>query len=159
MVGNVSWILGPKPEDMSDTWKSRISQMFKQETGESYSDSTFRMLQIPKWAGNRLLIDHQKYPSPESLVGVLWSKQIFEDKVRIVALVIEEQYQGQGLGTKMIDELFSISRELEKNTIQLEVRVSNIRAQKFYQRFGLKIQQTIATVSYTHLTLPTILRV
>ncbi|DAC26511.1 MAG TPA: GNAT family N-acetyltransferase, partial [Candidatus Poseidoniales archaeon] len=73
-----------------------------------------------------------------------WSKQIFEDKVRIVALVIEEQYQGQGLGTKMIDELFSISRELGKNTIQLEVRVSNIRAQNFYQRFGLKIQQTIA---------------
>ena len=144
MVGNVSWVLGPKPEDMPDTWKSRISQMFKQETGESYSDSTFRMLQIPDWAGNRLLIDHQKYPDPESLVGVLWSKQIFEDKVRIVALVIEEQYQGQGLGTKMIDELFSISRELEKNTIQLEVRVSNIRAQKFYQRFGLKIQQTIA---------------
>jgi ribosomal-protein-alanine N-acetyltransferase len=102
------------------------------------------MLQVPEWAGNRLLIDHQKYPNPESLVGVLWSKQIFEDKVRIVALVIEEQYQGQGLGTKMIYELFSIARELEKNTIQLEVRVSNVRAQKFYQRFGLNIHQTIA---------------
>lgn len=144
MVSNVSWILGPKPEDMPETWKSRISQMFKQETGESYTDSTFRMLQIPEWAGNRLLIDHQKYPSPESLVGVLWSKQIFDDRVRIVALVIEEQYQGQGLGTKIIEELFSISREVERNTIQLEVRVSNVRAQNFYQRFGLNIHQTIA---------------
>tara|TARA_B100000767_G_scaffold206461_1_gene193398 strand:- start:6044 stop:6520 length:477 start_codon:yes stop_codon:yes gene_type:complete len=142
-MSNISWILGPKPEDMPETWKLRISQLFKQETGESYTDSTFRMLQIPEWNGNRLLINHQDYPHPKSLIGVLWSKQIFDDRVRIVALVIEEQYQGQGLGTKVIKELFTTSREIERNTIQLEVRVSNLRAQKFYQQFGLNIQQTI----------------
>jgi ribosomal protein S18 acetylase RimI-like enzyme len=43
----------------------------------------------------------------------------------------------------VIKELFTTSREIERNTIQLEVRVSNLRAQKFYQRFGLNIQQTI----------------
>lgn len=142
-MSNISWILGPKPEDMPETWKLRISQLFKQETGESYTDSTFRMLQIPEWAGNRLLINHQDYPHPKSLIGVLWSKQIFDDRVRIVALVVENQYQGQGLGSAAIKELLATSREIGRNIIQLEVRVSNQRAQKFYQRFGLNVKQTI----------------
>ena len=144
LVSQFSWILGPKPEDMPETWKLRISQLFKQETDESYTDSTFNMLKIPQWEGNGLLIDHQKYPSPDSLIGVLWAKQILQDRVRIVALVIDNQHQGEGLGSRVIEDLFSISRAIERNTIQLEVRVSNMRAQRFYQRFGLNIHQTIA---------------
>ncbi|MCH1481902.1 MAG: GNAT family N-acetyltransferase, partial [Candidatus Poseidoniaceae archaeon] len=65
-------------------------------------------------------------------------------RVRIVALVIDNQHQGEGLGSRVVEDLFSISRAIERNTIQLEVRVSNIRAQRFYQRFGLNIHQTIA---------------
>ena len=59
---------------MPKNWQSKITELFKSETGESYTENTFRMLSIPEWYGNKILIDTSLYPLPESLMGVMWSK-------------------------------------------------------------------------------------
>ena len=89
----LKWILGPKPENMPSNWQSKITELFKQETGETYTETTFRMLGIPEWYGNKLLIDASLYPSPDSLMGVMWSKPLFENRIRVVALVINKKVQ------------------------------------------------------------------
>ena len=140
---NLKWILGPKPENMPSNWQSKITELFKQETGEKYTETTFRMLGIPEWYGNKLLIDASLYPSPNSLMGVMWSKPLLENRIRIVALVIKKKVQNNNHGSEIISEIIDISKNQGKSHIQLEVRKSNHRAQKFYSRHGLIIEKTI----------------
>ena len=141
---NLKWILGPKPEDMPFNWQSKITELFKLETGETYTQTTFRMLGIPEWYGNKILIDSSLYPSAESLMGVMWCKPLLDDRIRIVALVLDNAVQNNSHGSDIINEVITLSKNRGKKHIQLEVREPNVRAQNFYSRHGLEIEQTIA---------------
>ena len=143
-MANLKWILGPKPEDMPFNWQSKITELFKLETGETYTQTTFRMLGIPEWYGNKILIDSSLYPLAESLMGVMWCKPLLDDRIRIVALVLDNAVQNNSHGSDIINEVITLSRNQGKKHIQLEVRKSNVRAQNFYSRHGLEIEQTIA---------------
>ena len=129
---------------MPKNWQSKITELFKSETGESYTENTFRMLSIPEWYGNKILIDTSLYPLPESLMGVMWSKPLLENRIRIVALVIHTKVQNNSHGTVILDDVIGHSKSEGKTMIQLEVRKSNIKAQKFYSRHGLKIEKTLS---------------
>jgi ribosomal protein S18 acetylase RimI-like enzyme len=129
---------------MPKKWQSKITELFKSETGESYTENTFRMLSIPEWYGNKILIDTSLYPLPESLMGVMWSKPLLENRIRIVALVIDKKVQNNSHGTMILDDVIGHSKSEGKTMIQLEVRKSNIKAQKFYSRHGLKIEKTLS---------------
>ena len=129
---------------MPKNWQSKITELFKSETGENYSENTFRMLSIPEWYGNKILIDTILYPQPESLMGVMWSKPLLENRIRIVALVIDKKVQNNSHGAMILDEIIEHSKSEGKTMIQLEVRKSNIKAQKFYSRHGLKIEKTLS---------------
>jgi len=129
---------------MPKNWQSKITELFKSETGESYTENTFRMLSIPEWYGNKILIDTSLYPLPESLMGVMWSKPLLENRIRIVALVIDKKVQNNSHGTMILDDVIGHSKSEGKTMIQLEVRKSNIKAQKFYSRHGLKIEKTLS---------------
>ena len=76
-------------------------------------------------------------------MGVMWSKPLFENRIRVVALVINKKVQNNNHGTEIITEIIEISKNQGKSHIQLEVRKSNHRAQKFYSRHGLNIENTI----------------
>ena len=128
---------------MPVNWQAKVTELFKVETGEVYTDTTFRMLGIPEWHGNKLLIDTKLYPLPDSLMGVLWSKPIFDNRIRIVSLVLDVEAQNQNYGTEVLTELKSNAKSDGKHMIQLKVRKSNIKAQNFYSRHGLKIDKTI----------------
>lgn len=128
---------------MPVNWQAKVTELFKVETGEVYTDTTFRMLGIPEWHGNKLLIDTKLYPQPDSLMGVLWSKPIFDNRIRIVSLVLDVEAQNQNYGTEVLTELKSNAKSDGKHMIQLEVRKSNVKAQNFYSRHGLKIDKTI----------------
>ncbi|DAC55040.1 MAG TPA: GNAT family N-acetyltransferase [Candidatus Poseidoniaceae archaeon] len=128
---------------MPKSWQSKITELFISETGESYTENTFRMLSIPEWFGNKILIDTSLYPLPESLMGVMWSKPLLENRIRIVALVIDKKVQNNSHGTMILDDIIGHSKSEGKIMIQLEVRKSNIKAQKFYSRHGLKIEKTL----------------
>ena len=136
--------LGPKPEEMPKNWQLKITELFKSETGENYSENTFRMLNIPEWYGNKILIDTSLYPLPESLMGIIWSKPLMENRIRIVSLVIDKKAQNNSHGTMILDDIIGHSKSEGKTIIQLEVRKSNIKAQKFYSRHGLKIEKTLS---------------
>ena len=77
------------------------------------------------------------YEKEEKLIGYL-SARIFEDHAEILNIVVEKEFQKQGIGTKLLQTLIN---EVEKRTIKsviLEVRASNHNAQNLYQTLGVE---------------------
>ena len=56
----------------------------------------------------------------------------------IAQIAVHPDIQRQKLGTELINEVFKECKIKRVNTITLEVRVSNIKAQKFYLKHGFE---------------------
>ena len=138
-MGNIQWMYGDEPKNLSDNLKERIRSIFFNETGEEYTLDSISNLPIPKWGGNMLLIDQEEYPAPESILGVLWALPHEESGVRIAAFVLDANHQSCGWGSKAWEHLIEISLSEGKTTIQLEVKAENTRAQEFYKSRGLAV--------------------
>jgi hypothetical protein len=121
---DIQWVYGIKPELMTLQWRQRIIDLFLSETQEIYQESSLINLSIPEWDGNFMLIDRDLYPEVESLKGILWCKPFMEDSLRVVAFVLDKQFQGL-------------------NYVQLEVKCSNTDAQNFYRKRGMEIIRRI----------------
>ncbi|XOB63131.1 GNAT family N-acetyltransferase [Campylobacterota bacterium DY0563] len=68
------------------------------------------------------------------LVGyILWLKR--KRFFRLYSLAVLEEFRKLGLATKLLD--FSLEK-LKKKDLQLEVRVSNEKAIKLYEKYGFK---------------------
>jgi len=77
------------------------------------------------------------------LVGncnVTWSKGIKTRHRAMVAIALLKDYWGQGIGTRMFDELIRIAEENE-NIIQMELDYieGNSRARALYEKMGFRI--------------------
>lgn len=60
------------------------------------------------------------------------------DNVEIINLYVDEEYQGMGFGSLMMDFIINVCKSSQVNNLSLEVRKSNIKAQKLYEKYGLK---------------------
>lgn len=80
------------------------------------------------------------HSEPAGLANCLTSFSTFQARVRINIhdLVVHEQYQGLGLGRKLLDAVVEESRRRDACQVTLEVRHDNDRARGLYQRFGFK---------------------
>lgn len=105
-----------------------------------------------------LAIEQQVYPRP-------WSERLFEDELdrsgrlylvarvestvvgycgllmiaddgHVATVAVDPAWQGRGVATRMLAELVAGALEMGANQLTLEVRVSNIVAQRVYRRFG-----------------------
>jgi ribosomal-protein-alanine N-acetyltransferase len=54
----------------------------------------------------------------------------------ITNIAVHPQYRGQGIGTKLLDALSNEARQRGASRLTLEVRVSNVEAQRVYTRCG-----------------------
>jgi ribosomal-protein-alanine N-acetyltransferase len=59
-------------------------------------------------------------------------------EAHIVNMVVREAYRRRGVGELLLKQLIRMALEKGAITITLEVRKSNIEAQKFYKSFGFK---------------------
>lgn len=73
----------------------------------------------------------------DKLVGYIDYWIIF-DQAQINKICIEEEYRRQHLGEYLMQEAFEEMKENDVFSITLEVRVSNIKAQKLYEKLGFK---------------------
>ena len=60
------------------------------------------------------------------------------DDVHITNIVVKKNYRKLGIGTKILERLIEISKELDFKSITLEVNENNINAIKLYKKFGFK---------------------
>lgn len=60
------------------------------------------------------------------------------DEVHLLNITVAPAYQGQGWARLMLDALSLWSRGVQADWLWLEVRVSNLRAQRVYERYGFR---------------------
>ena len=60
------------------------------------------------------------------------------DEMHLLNLALLPEQQGRGLARLMLDELCRLSRQHCCDSLWLEVRQSNARARRFYQRYGFE---------------------
>ncbi len=62
----------------------------------------------------------------------------FEESYHLKNIAIKKEYQGKGYGKFLLNHLIEKAKKENKKFIFLEVRVSNERAIKFYEKLGFK---------------------
>ena len=62
------------------------------------------------------------------------------DEGHIMNVAVHPEYRGKGVGNMLISELIKICPENKIEKLTLEVRKSNILAQKMYKKFGFQIE-------------------
>jgi ribosomal-protein-alanine N-acetyltransferase len=75
----------------------------------------------------------------------LW---IMVGEAHVVNLAVGHSYRGQGIGELLLIALIELALSMYCSMITLEVRVSNITAQKLYQKYGFTVRG-IRTGYYT----------
>ncbi len=60
------------------------------------------------------------------------------DRMEIVNFNVLEQFQNKHVGSKLLDELFKIARNIKVKNITLEVRCDNEKAIYLYEKYGFK---------------------
>lgn len=98
----------------------------------------------PGWSEQAFLQDLRN-PAALYLV-VRWHGQIVGyagmwmvvDEAHITNVAILPEYRGLGLAQRLILRLLSLARERGMSRATLEVRVSNLPAQKLYEKFGFR---------------------
>ncbi|MFC1904869.1 ribosomal protein S18-alanine N-acetyltransferase [Chloroflexota bacterium] len=71
----------------------------------------------------------------EYVVGFIGS-WILAEEAHITNLAVREPYRQQGIGELLLISTIDLATELKATIITLEVRVSNITAQRLYQKYG-----------------------
>jgi len=107
-----------------------ICQVASTSLLEHYDPNLFVQL-VPYWPEGLIVIEDMG-----RVVGFVFGIRSGERQARILMLAINDRYRGGGLGTMLTEEFF---RECAKRGIcqvTLEVRVSNDKAMRFYQRLG-----------------------
>lgn len=64
---------------------------------------------------------------------------LLSDGNTILSFAVDELYRGQGYGHALMEKFFSC----HNGPISLQVRVSNLKAQKLYRQFGFAITDTL----------------
>ena len=73
------------------------------------------------------------------IVGVVSAS----DEVRILSLAVSPMYQNRGIATALLKKFIEIYRAKGILSIKLEVRASNLRAQKLYMSLGFNTVKII----------------
>jgi len=70
------------------------------------------------------------------VVGYVVGFQTSRKTGRIFSLAVLPEYQNRGIGSNLLEEIINYLRQRGAFEVILEVRVSNIKAKRFYERHG-----------------------
>jgi len=84
---------------------------------------------------NRFFGDEQSVTSTEYVAGFagFW---IMADEAHLISIAVRDEYRRQGIGELLLISVIDLATELKVKFITLEVRVSNLVAQRLYRKFG-----------------------
>lgn len=66
----------------------------------------------------------------------------YKKSIRIYSLAVKNDFKGLKIGTKLCEELVKIAK-IDKKTLSLEVRISNITAINLYKKLGFKANKIL----------------
>lgn len=74
------------------------------------------------------------------IIGFIIGVQMKLEKGKILMLSIKEKNRRQGIGSALLAEYLKRISNKKVKTVELEVRIDNKKAIKFYQKYGFKIK-------------------
>ncbi|MGQ9706009.1 MAG: ribosomal protein S18-alanine N-acetyltransferase [bacterium] len=79
--------------------------------------------------------------SDEKVIGYVggW---IVANEVHITNLAVDERHRGKGIANKLLERLFEVGIDRGCDIAYLEVRASNLPAQKLYNKLGFDVAYT-----------------
>ncbi|CCV63697.1 Ribosomal-protein-alanine N-acetyltransferase [Alteracholeplasma palmae J233] len=80
---------------------------------------------------------HLVIKDKDEVIGYL-SSRIFEDTSELLNIVVDKKYQNQKYGSKLLEHLINELKKRKIKTLILEVRPSNIGAQRLYHKYNFK---------------------
>ena len=72
------------------------------------------------------------------IIGFLIGLKLKIDKTKILMISVEPTYQRQKIGERLLNEFIKITIKEKIKVIELEVRIDNKKAIKFYEKNGFK---------------------
>ena len=75
------------------------------------------------------------YPQSRNYPIGLW---FLGDQCQITTIATDRHFQGQGYASQLMEYALEKSEELHYQNVNLEVRISNVKAIALYQKFGFK---------------------
>lgn len=73
----------------------------------------------------------------DEIIGFAGIKVVL-DEADIMNIVIKKNYRNQGIGTLLLENLISLAKRLNLNSLSLEVSEKNLPAIHLYQKFGFE---------------------
>lgn len=73
----------------------------------------------------------------DEIIGFAGIKVVL-DEADIMNIVIKKNYRNQGIGTLLLENLISLAKSLNSNSLSLEVSEKNLPAIHLYQKFGFE---------------------
>jgi ribosomal-protein-alanine N-acetyltransferase len=107
---------------------SKIIKIADMSLDEKYSIDLFLDI-YSEWPDGFLVAEMNN-----DIVGFLAGARLSTKESRILMLAVNPNYQGLGIGSKLLNNFEALSLSNGIRTIRLEVRVSNYKAIQFYQK-------------------------
>jgi len=77
------------------------------------------------------------------IVGFVVGIPISEDIGRVLSIAVANEYRRSSIATQLMNEMLKLFAETGVSSVRLEVRRSNIIAQRLYQKLGFMVMETI----------------
>lgn len=86
---------------------------------------------------NNILATYLVAKIDEKIVGYIGMLFVM-DECHVLNIAVDTNYRRMGIATKLVNELFKHCKKHQTTYVMLEVRVTNIPAQKLYSKLGFK---------------------
>ena len=109
---------------------SRVYDLACRSLKEQYNPSLFIELS-PYWRQGFLVLEDMG-----EIIGFVFGIMVSTVEARILMLAVEEKHRGKGLGALLCRQFFQECANKGVRLVSLEVRASNLAAQRFYEKMG-----------------------
>jgi ribosomal-protein-alanine N-acetyltransferase len=122
-----------------DAWPART---FEEELANAFAHYRVAIEQRPEDHGAIAAIRRKISGTNERILGFMGCWYMV-DQIHLVTIAVDPEEQGQGVGRRLLLDLFDLAHTAELNMGVLEVRVSNTRARRLYEEFGFRLKGTL----------------
>ena len=120
----------PRWEAMLAPWLEAVERVEQAAYPHPWNHANFVDALHSGYQAQMLVLEHTLVGYFVAMKGV--------DEVHLLNITVAPEFQGQGWARRMLDALGQWSRSQGAQTLWLEVRVSNVRAQRIYEKHGFR---------------------
>lgn len=107
--------------------------------GENYTKSTFKyLLREPT------ILSYRAVAATGEMAGFMFAMLVDSGTAHLTTIGVSPEHRRRGIAERLLEHLHKALSLKDITTLVLEVRISNINAQRLYERSGYSIVQRIA---------------